>query len=123
MATSNPPRVMILADGSRSEMREAVERLRPTIARHLPIAQVVLDSHTEIGGNDAELAIVLGGDGSILRAAHQMGYEQRAVLVSRDAVPHQHEHALAAAGMKGGIELFAEAVAEFGQFHRKDGAQ
>jgi NAD+ kinase len=80
MATSNPPRVMILADGSRSEMREAVERLRPTIARHLPIAQVVLDSHTEIGGNDAELAIVLGGDGSILRAAHQMGYEQRAVL-------------------------------------------
>ena len=43
MAASNPPRVMILADGSRPEMRAAVDRLRPTIERHLPVVGVSLD--------------------------------------------------------------------------------
>src|SRR6185503_9952591 len=38
------------------------------------------DFSSDLSGTDAELAIVLGGDGSILRAAHQMGYNQRPVL-------------------------------------------
>jgi NAD+ kinase len=80
MATVIPPRVMILADGSRNEMRDAVERLRPTIARHLTISTISLDGSDDLSTSDAELAIVLGGDGSILRAAHQMGYCQRPVL-------------------------------------------
>jgi NAD+ kinase len=80
MAVNYPPRVLILADGSRAEMRAAVERLRPTIARYLTISDVYLDGAADLGGSDADLAIVLGGDGSILRAAHQMGYRQRPVL-------------------------------------------
>jgi NAD+ kinase len=71
---------MILADGSRSEMRLAVDRLRQTLERHLTIAGISLDFASDLGGLDADLAIVLGGDGSILKAAHQMGYHQRPVL-------------------------------------------
>ena len=80
MAAHNPPRVIILADGSRAEMREAVDRLRATSDRYLPVSGVSLDFTTPLDSSDAELAIVLGGDGSILRAAHQMGYRQRPVL-------------------------------------------
>jgi NAD+ kinase len=71
---------MILADGSRQELRKAVDRLRPTIERHLPVAAVSLDFNSVFNAKVADLAIVLGGDGSILRAAHQMGYDQRPVL-------------------------------------------
>jgi NAD+ kinase len=77
---THPPRVMILADGSRREMRDAVDRLRPTIERHLPVAAVSLDFTSTLDTDRADMAIVLGGDGSILRAAHQMGYQQRPVL-------------------------------------------
>jgi NAD+ kinase len=80
MAANHPPRAIILADGLRPEMREAVDRLRPTIERHLPVSGVSLDFAAALDGIEAELAIVLGGDGSILRAAHQMGYRQRPVL-------------------------------------------
>jgi NAD+ kinase len=75
-----PVQVMILADGSRREMRQAVEQLRPVIEKHLSIAGVFLERDADLIGCDADLAIVLGGDGSILRAAHQMGYHQRPVL-------------------------------------------
>lgn len=71
---------MILADGSRPALRAAVDRLRPTIERHLEVAEVSLDFSSNLSECDADLAIVLGGDGSILRAAHQMGYQQKPVL-------------------------------------------
>jgi NAD+ kinase len=80
MAAKLSPRVMILADGSRGEMREAVERWRPVIERYFPVVGVSFDFAAELKGAAAELAIVLGGDGSILRAAHQMGYRQLPVL-------------------------------------------
>jgi NAD+ kinase len=80
MVKSGPPRVILLADGSRAEIRSAVDRLRPTIERHLEIAQVSLDFTSSLDDVDADLVLVLGGDGSILRAAHQMGYRQRPVL-------------------------------------------
>ena len=76
----NPPRVMILADGSRAEMREAVDRLRPVIERYLSVVGVSLDFSKPLDRDEADLAIVLGGDGSILRASHQMGYRQLPVL-------------------------------------------
>jgi len=80
MVVQHSPRVMIVADGSRAEMRSAVDRLRPTIERHLQVIGVALDFNEPLERDDADIIIVLGGDGSILRAAHQMGFHQRPVL-------------------------------------------
>jgi NAD+ kinase len=80
MSGKHLPRAIILADGSRAEMREAADRLKPVIERHLPITAVSLDFAADLDTANADLAIVLGGDGSILRAAHQMGYQQLPVL-------------------------------------------
>jgi NAD+ kinase len=80
MPARQPPRTIILVDGSRPEMREAVERLRPIIERHLPVVGLSFDFSDDFSAPDTDLAIVLGGDGSILRAAHQMGFYQRPVL-------------------------------------------
>ena len=76
----HPPRVMILADGSRTKLRAAVDRLRPTIERHLQVVGTSLDFNQPLERDDVDLVLVLGGDGSILRAAHQMGFHQRPVL-------------------------------------------
>lgn len=80
MAAKQPPRAIILADGSRAELRSAVERLRPTIERHLAVVGECLDFATELKPSEFDLAVVLGGDGSILKASHQLGYHQRPVL-------------------------------------------
>jgi NAD+ kinase len=80
MPAKQSPRVMLLADGSRTDIRAAVERLRPVMERHLSVVHTSLDFSSNLDAVDADLAIVVGGDGSILRAAHQMGYRQRPAL-------------------------------------------
>src|SRR3954464_5224773 len=80
MAAAKSLRTIILADGSQTHMREAVTRLRPTIERFFQVLNVSFDFASTLDLKDVQLAIVLGGDGSILRAAHQMGYQQRPVL-------------------------------------------
>jgi NAD+ kinase len=80
MASDRPVRVMILADGARPEMRDAVDRLRGTIEKYVQVAAVSFDFSAPLPELDAEMAIVFGGDGSILRAARQMGDHQRPVL-------------------------------------------
>lgn len=80
MASQRRPRALILADGSRDQMRTTVDRLRPIIEKHLEIAAVSLDFAAPLETSNVDLAIVFGGDGSILRAARQMGHQQRPVL-------------------------------------------
>jgi len=80
MAAKHSPRAIILADGSRAELRSAVEQLRPTIERHLTVVGESLDFAAKLDSADFDLAVVLGGDGSILKAAHQLGDHQRPVL-------------------------------------------
>jgi NAD+ kinase len=81
---SNPmfghsPRVILLGS-SDPKVQKIVAKLRPVIARH---AKIVLEDYTfsqDLSSIDADLALVLGGDGSILRSARQMGARQRPVL-------------------------------------------
>jgi NAD+ kinase len=77
---SRPPRAIILADGSQTETAATVKKLRSTVEQHLSVAGVSFDFAADLGLADVDLAIVFGGDGSILRAARQMGYDQRPVL-------------------------------------------
>lgn len=74
------PRVLVLAAGDRPNIEAQAARLRPTIEKLVDV--VVWDDKFEIdlAPLEADLAIVLGGDGSILRAAHQMGYRQIPIL-------------------------------------------
>jgi NAD+ kinase len=80
MAETRSPRAIILADGSRVELRAAVDKLRPTIAKYLKVVGESLDFAAELPTKDFDLAVVLGGDGSILKSAHQLGHHQKPVL-------------------------------------------
>jgi NAD+ kinase len=74
------PRVVIMALGRRLAARAEVDRNRPLIEQYADIVAVDLDHDTGPLLEEADLAIVFGGDGSILRAAHRMGSEQIPVV-------------------------------------------
>ena len=71
---------MIIADGTRVDKSATVDELRRTIENYLEVVGVSLDFSSKLDLSETDLVIVLGGDGSILRSAHQMGYDQRPVL-------------------------------------------
>jgi len=73
-------RVMLLGFGARPGVLEEAERLRPAIERFAKVVARDFTGQADLSGVSADLAIVLGGDGSILRAAHQMGEHQVPVL-------------------------------------------
>jgi NAD+ kinase len=59
---------------------EVVERLRPEIARRANILAEDFTGQKDVSSIQADLAVVFGGDGSILRAVSQMGTNQIPVL-------------------------------------------
>jgi NAD+ kinase len=73
-------RVIILSSGERADIVAAVEQYKPLVAKHAEIVAVDLFAVTDLAAIDADLVIVFGGDGSILRAARQMGSRQLPVL-------------------------------------------
>jgi NAD+ kinase len=70
----------LLVDGARPALVERAGKLRSVVERHLEVVSAVDDLSSPFATDGADLAIVFGGDGSILRAARQMGYEQLPVL-------------------------------------------
>lgn len=56
------------------------DRLLPFVRQHCEIAHVDLHGDGDLTAVEADMTLVLGGDGAILRAARQMGYRQRPVL-------------------------------------------
>ena len=55
-------------------------RLAPLIDKYAKVLVRDLGSNENLSALEFDLAVVLGGDGSMLRAAHQMGRRQRPVL-------------------------------------------
>jgi NAD+ kinase len=73
-------KVVLLGNGTKQGVREALEKLRPEIKRRAAIIGEDFTGKEDFSQIHADFAIVFGGDGSILRAASQMGSNQIPVL-------------------------------------------
>ena len=76
----NQLRVVMLGFGERPNVAAEAERLRPAVSELAEIAAEDFTGTIDMSSVEADVAIVLGGDGSILRAAHQMGQNQLPVI-------------------------------------------
>ncbi len=75
--------ILVLARGGSAPIREAWKQLRSPLLNHraLEVVQVLDEGDDgEVRVGDAELAVVIGGDGSILRACRSFGSRQIPIL-------------------------------------------
>lgn len=63
-------------DGDRPDLRERAEQLQPIIEEALPVVAVENDLEPPFEPNSAEIAIAMGGDGTVLRSARLMEHTQ-----------------------------------------------
>lgn len=98
-------RVIVIGSGDRRpDIVDSMNELGPIIEKHADLELVDLKFEQELTGLTADLAIVLGGDGSILRSARQMGEQQIPVLgvnlgklgFLANVPPDEFEHSLKA---------------------------
>ncbi|TWU15542.1 putative inorganic polyphosphate/ATP-NAD kinase [Allorhodopirellula heiligendammensis] len=76
-----PPRIVVMGTPERQRVQAAWRRLRPVIAASAEIvAEDFSFAYEFTNRDDVDLVIVLGGDGSILQSARQMGAHQVPVL-------------------------------------------
>lgn len=73
-------RFFLLGNDRKPQVVAEAARLRPLLERVGEVVAFDLRQEQDLSGLAADLAIVLGGDGSVLRAARQMGYRQVPVL-------------------------------------------
>jgi NAD+ kinase len=75
-----PLRAFLLGTGGRPEVMREVQGLLPIVEQFARIVRIDFTGTEDLSNVEADVAIVLGGDGSILRAAHQMGARQVPVI-------------------------------------------
>lgn len=73
-------KLLLLADYERAELAAELNRLTPLVASQAQVLARDLSLGDDLAQLDFDVAVVVGGDGSILRAAHQMGRRQRPVV-------------------------------------------
>jgi NAD+ kinase len=71
---------MVLGNAYRPGVREEAERLLPFLRQHAEIVVFDLVQEADLSTVQADLCLVLGGDGAILRVARQMGYHQVPII-------------------------------------------
>ena len=80
---AHPPlRAILFGAADRPHVVEEAKRLRPEIDKQVRIVHCDFTGGHDLSAVEADLAIVLGGDGSILRAARQMGHRQLPVIAA-----------------------------------------
>lgn len=73
-------RVFLLGNGYKPQVPELLTTMLPSLRQHCTIVVQDLAQQVDLSQFEADIALVLGGDGAILRAVRQMGYRQIPVL-------------------------------------------
>jgi len=74
------PRIIVLGAGQKPTVAEAAAAVRELIDAHAEVVVWDLQFAEDLDDVEADWVLVFGGDGSILRAAKQLGYKQRPLL-------------------------------------------
>jgi NAD+ kinase len=73
-------RIFVLGDRKRPGVQQEADTLLPLLRQHCEVVIYDLAKEADLSSHQANLAIVLGGDGAILHVARQMGYQQTPIL-------------------------------------------
>jgi len=73
-------KAIIMGAGDRPGVWDAFTELRPEIEKYVEIVATDFQWCCDMSQVDSDIAIVFGGDGSVLRSAHSMKEKQRPVL-------------------------------------------
>lgn len=69
-------KIIVFSYLARTEVQAELQRLRPLLVNGNVVQEIDLGQRVQHKLPEAELALVLGGDGTILRAVQHMGYRQ-----------------------------------------------
>ena len=75
-----PLRLFVLGNAEKPRVAEVAQGLLAMLKSRCDVVVFDLLGQEDVSGREADLALVLGGDGAILRAARQMGYHQVPVV-------------------------------------------